>query len=59
MRLLAWCCLLTGFRQLFLGHEWLAGLGIVLWLVLLGEHRAGPVSLPLAIKAHAEPRSRT
>lgn len=53
MRLLAWLALLLGLRQLFLGHKWWACLGIIVWLVLLGEARAGSA----AIQAHAEPRS--
>ena len=41
MRLLAWAVLFAGLRQLFLGHAWVACLGILLWLTLLGERKRG------------------
>ncbi len=36
---MAWAALLAGFVVLFEGHRWLGCLGMIGWIVLLGEHR--------------------
>ena len=44
MRFLAWAALLLGLRQLFQDHAWPACAAIVVWLVLLNQHKRGEAS---------------